>query len=399
MIKKIKVEQLEPGMYIHDMNCGWMDHPFMTNSLKVKNEKMIEKIIGNGIKDVYIDTEKGLDVDDAPTAEEVSQEIQEELNKMADLRSPEVRKASIKDELVKAREIKKEAKKAVYDIMEDVRFGKPLKADKVEKVVDKMIDSIFRNQDALISLARIKQTDEYTYMHSMGVCVLMISFSRHLGLNKGELKHAAVGAMLHDIGKMKVPLELLNKKSGLTDDEFEIIKTHVEHSRNLLKETKGIDELSVTLASQHHERLNGRGYPGGLKGDEISVFGKAAAIVDVYDAMTSQRCYQRKSEPTEVLRKLYEWKDSYSMELVQQFVRCIGIYPVGTVVRLDNGLLGVVLDHGKENLLQPLVRIVYDSQKSRQVMPYDLDLEERRENRVEGYEVPEKWGIRPEVYL
>ena len=398
MIKKVKVEQLEPGMYVHDMNCGWMEHPFLTNNLKIKHVKTIEKIISYGIRHVYIDTEKGPDVYDAPTAEEVRAEIQQEFNKIAEHTPPPPKKIPLRNEMRKAVEIKKEAKGVLNGIMEEVRFGKPVKAEKVEKVVDRMIDSIFRNEDALISLARIKQTDEYTYMHSMSVCVLMISFGRYLGFEAEELKNAGVGAMLHDIGKMMVPQHILNSRRKLTDEEYELMKRHVEYSRDLLKDTKGMAELSITLASQHHERIDGRGYPRRLKGDEISFYGQAAAIVDVYDAMTSQRCYQRRSEPTEVLRKLYEWTDAYNKELVQQFVRCMGIYPVGTVVRLDNGLLGVVLDHGKENLLQPLVRIVYDTKRSRQVMTYDLDLADT-DNKIEGYEVPERWGIKPEIYL
>ncbi len=400
MIKKIKVEQLETGMYIHDLDCGWMQHPFLSNSLKVKNDKIVEKIVNYGIRDLYIDTEKGLDVEDARTVDEVNREIQSEINKIADRQPPSEIRVPIEKEIVKAKEIRKEAKRTVHDLMDEVRFGKKINTENVENVVDKMVDSIFRNEDALISLGRIKHTDEYTYMHSMSVCVLMISFGKQLGFDAKQLREAGIGAMLHDIGKMKVPQEILNCTGGLNDQQYEIMKKHVEYARDLLDETAGISELSKTLACQHHERIDGRGYPKGLKGDEISMYGQIAAIADVYDAMTSQRCYQRKYEPTEVLRKLYEWDSFYNKDLVEKFVRCIGIYPVGTLVRLESGLLGVVLDHGSNNLLRPHVRIIYDAKRSKYISTsYDLDLAEKGSEKVDNYEVPEKWGIKPELYL
>jgi putative nucleotidyltransferase with HDIG domain len=400
MIKKVSVEQLEPGMYIHDLNCGWMSHPFLKNNFTIKSDKIIEKIIEYGVSDVYIDTDKGSDVQDAPTAEEVDGELEQEVTRAAQDVHPVEQKVPVSEELVRARELKREAKKTVQGIMEEVRLGKRIKTDQAEAVVDKMVESIFRNQDALISLGRIKQMDEYTYVHSMSVCVLMLAFGKQLGLNAQQLREAGVGAMLHDVGKMKVPLEILNSRKPLSDDEYMQMKKHVEYSHALLSETRGISELSIDLASQHHERVDGKGYPRGLRGEEISVFGKAAAIADVYDAMTSQRCYQQRHEPTEVLKKLYEWSGSYSSELVQQFVRCVGIYPVGTLVRLESGLLGIVLAHGKDSLLKPLVRVVYDTNRDRYVVtPYDLELSEKENEKVVGYESLDEWGIKPELYM
>jgi putative nucleotidyltransferase with HDIG domain len=399
MIKKIRIDQLKPGMYVHDFNCGWMRHPFLSSSIKVKDEKTIERIINYGIREVYIDSDKGLDVTDAPTEEEVSQGIQTELNKVAETKSDIEYHVPLKKELVRAREIKKEAKQTVQNIMEEVRFGRQIKTEKVEHVVGKMIDSIFSNQDALISLGRIKQTDEYTYMHSMSVCVLMISFGKHLGFDSRQLKEIGVGAMLHDIGKMKVPQEILNKKARLSDKEYELMKEHVEHGRILLEKTQGISDTSILLAAQHHEKMDGRGYPRGLKGNEISIYGQTSSIVDVYDAMTSKRCYQRRYEPTEVLKKLFEWRELYNVDLVQHFIRCVGIYPVGQLVRLESGLLGIVLNHGEKNLLHPVVRIIYDAKKERHIRPYDIDLSQHSEDKVENYESQDKWNIKPEMYL
>lgn len=403
MIKKIKTEELKVGMYVHDFNCGWLRHPFLTNSAKIRDDKAIEKIIDAGIRELYIDTDKGLDVADAPTEKEVNQEIQAELRKISKPKQIDTRRVSVQEELVRAKEIKKEAKKTVQKIMEDIRLGRQLELEKAEHVVGKMVNSIFRNKDALASLGRIKKTDEYTFFHSVGVSVLMISFGKHLGLDPELIKTIGTGALLHDIGKMKVPIEILNKPGRLTGDEFAKIKEHVEHGRRILKEYPGIDEVSVLVAAQHHERFDGSGYPRGLKGDEISKFGQMAAIADVYDAITSDRCYHKGMLPTEALKKIFEWGEfHFNRELVHQFIRCMGIYPVGTLVSLESGLLGIILDRGEKSLLHPTVRIVYDMKKGRYVTPYDVDLAQPLNgggDRVKSYESPARWKIKLENYL
>ncbi|MEW6601845.1 MAG: HD-GYP domain-containing protein, partial [Nitrospirota bacterium] len=387
------------GMFIHDLNCAWLRHPFLTNSLRIKDSRTIRKLSEYGIHEVYIDTNKGPDVD-LFSREDMDRDIHKEGDRGNGARETSVKSEPLEKEIVRAREIKKEAKQTVRNIMDEVRFGKPIKTEKVEKVVDKMVDSIFRNQDALIALGRIKQADEYTYMHSLSVCVLMISFGKHLGFNEQQLKEIGIGAMLHDVGKMQVPDEILNCRGTLNAQQYEAMKKHVEYSNILLEKTEGISELSIIIASQHHERLDGKGYPHRLKGDDISIYGQAAAIADVYDAMTSQRCYQRRYEPTEVLRNLYEWGGSYNKDLVQQFIRCVGIYPVGSLVRLESGLISVVIEHGKDSLLLPRVRVVYDAKKDRPVIPtYDIDLSVDEKDHIDGYELPDRWNIRPELYL
>jgi HD-GYP domain-containing protein (c-di-GMP phosphodiesterase class II) len=403
MIKKIKVEQLEPGMFIHDLNCGWMKHPFMGNRMKIKDRKIIEKVTTYGIQEVYIDTSKGMDVIDAPTQAEVDREIQKEIEEAAETKR-EIKKVPMREELVKAVTIKKEAKQTIENIMNEVRFGKQIKAEKVEHVVEKMIESIFRNEDALVSLGRIRNVDEYTYVHSMSVSILMLSFGKYLRCEPRELKEIGVGAMLHDIGKMKIPSGILKKNVQLTDTEYNIVRGHVDQGRRLLEETKGITEKSILLALQHHERVDGTGYPNRLKAGEIEKFAQMAAIADVYDAMTSKRCYQRRYEPTEVLKKLYEWSGSlFDKELVHQFVRCIGIYPVGTLVHLENHMLGVVISHGVESLLRPVVRIAYDIRGRRYVTPYDVDLSQPEgkggEYKILSYASQDKWNINPGHYL
>ncbi len=390
-------------MYIHDMNCGWMNHPFMNNNLKIRDDATIEKVIRHGISEVYIDTDKGLDVIDAPTQDEVNREIEEGLNKVVEIKR-EAKEVPLKEELVRAVAIKKEAKQTITNIMDDVRFVKQIRTEQVENVVEKMVDSIFRNHDALVSLGRIRKVDEYTYVHSMAVSILMISFGRHLGLDQGQLMDVGIGAMLHDIGKTKVPPEILKKREPLTDEELDIVRGHVNHSRALLEETEGLTETAKMLAAQHHERVDGTGYPEGLGEDEIHQYGKMVAITDVYDAMTSKRCYQSRNEPTQVLRKLYEWSGTlFDRELVQQFVRCIGIYPVGSLVHLEQQMLGVVINHGVESLLKPLVRVIFNIKRQKYISPFDVDLSQPEgrggEYRILTYASQDRWNIKPELYL
>ena len=323
---------------------------------------------------------EGLDVADAPKEEEVKQEIQTKIDKVMDLDTKAIEPVPIQEELVRAKEIKREARETIHNIMEDIRFGNQIKRDKVEHIVMKMVSSIFRNQNALISLGRIRTVDEYTYMHSMSVCILMISFGKHLRFDLNQLRDVGVGAMLHDIGKMRVPQEILHSKKPLSDEEYEKMKEHVEYGRILLEETPGISDTSVLVAAQHHERLDGSGYPTGLAGNDISKCAQIAAIVDVYDAMTSERCYNRGLPPTEALKKLFEWSERYfNRELVQQFIRCVGIYPVGSLVRLESGMIAIVLNNDDKSLLHPVVRVIYDTNKGKYTLPYDIDLSHQAE--------------------
>lgn len=403
MIKKISVQQLKPGMFIHDMNCGWMEHPFLTGTLKVKSDKEIEKIVGGGIREVYIDTDKGLDVQDAPTESEVKAEIDHELIALAQKARP-AESVSLRDELDKSRRVHSEANKIVHNIMQDARLGKQIELEQVDPVVEQMTSSIFRNKDALLSLCKIKNKDDYTFLHSVSIGALLISFARALELDRSIIQLLGVGGMLHDIGKMKVPDEVLNKPGKLTEEEFQLMKSHVVHSRAILEATPGITQVSIDVAAQHHERFDGSGYPLGLKGSEMSVYGQMASIVDVYDAITSDRCYHKGMEPTVALRKMFEWsKFHFNPELVHAFVRTIGIYPVGTLVMLESGKIGIVVEQREKNLALPLVRIVFNAKRGYYIKPEDVDLSRPLGHgggdKIVSHESPAKWGIDVQKFM
>jgi putative nucleotidyltransferase with HDIG domain len=397
--KKIPVAELKPGMYIADLGAGWMDHPFVRNHFAVDDEATIREIVDSGIREVYIDPSKGHDVAHAPTEHDVRKEIEAEMLRVAAEDVPQ-RRASVREEMGRAEKVQTEANKLIHNIMNDVRLGKQVEVEAVEPVVEQLTESILRNSGALLSLCRVKNKDDYTFQHSVSVCALLVTFCHATGLDAETTRLAGVGGLLHDIGKVRIPDRILNKPGALTDEEFRIMKGHVVESKSILEETPGIGEISILVAREHHERHDGSGYALGLKGEEISQMGRMAAICDVYDAITSNRIYHKGMAPHEALRKIFEWsKFHFDPLLVQQFMRAIGIYPVGTLVMLESGRIGIVLEQAASSLLHPLVKVIFDSKLGLYVTPREIDLAKASDDRIVGHAAPEKWGIDPGRFM
>lgn len=398
-IKKVAVAQLQPGMYIHDLNCGWMDHPFLISQFRIKDEATIKKISSLGICELYIDTKKGTDVADAKTADEVQREIEQSLRDIVEAEPPPIKAVELGEEAFRARKLHVAANKIVHGLLDDVRLGRQIEVDKLEPLVENMVESIFRCQDALLPMARLKNHDEYTFQHSVSVCALMVSFARNLKLPRDVIKDIGMGALLHDVGKSKVPGTILNKPGKLDEQEFEIMKQHVVYSAQILGDTKGISEVAYEVAALHHERFDGTGYPNKLKGDEISLYGQMSAIVDVYDAITSIRVYHKGIPATEALGKIFEWsKFHFKPELVQAFVRAIGIYPTGSLVKLASGRLAVVLEQQGNNSMKPRIKVIYSTKQNAFISPEIVDLS-KTADKIEGHESFTKWGIDPLQWL
>ena len=412
MIKKVLKRDLRLGMFIHDLNCGWMDHSFLRNSFMLRKESDLEKIAKSGITEVYIDTIKGIDVleaVEAPTLEQVEELIEESIlhAPRGPAPAPEVR-TSHQEEMVFAKEIQKEANKVIHSTLEDARLGKRIQVERLSPVIGQITDSILRNPGTLVSLNRIRQGDTYTFQHSVSVATLLISFCRAMDMDAETVHQAGIGGMLHDIGKMRVPDHILNKPSKLTDAEFTIMKNHVNLGLEVLNKTPDISETVLLIAGEHHEKYCGTGYPARKKGTEISVLGRMAAIVDVYDAITSNRIYHKGMEPTFALQKIWEWSHPSTtsdphmdMELVNRFTAALGIYPVGSLVHLESQRLAVVLEQGQTDLLRPIVRVMYDCTKRRKLEPVDLDLSapENSADAIIDKEDPEDWRVNPFDYL
>ena len=377
MIKKIATDKLAVGMYIHDIDASWMSHPFLKNHFAVNNQQTIDEVIAAGIKHVYIDTERGLDYELAVPLEVVQRGINDSRRQVAEQQTGLQNQVGLEAELIHAQTILHDANRAVRSFMQDVRFGKQVENAVIDEVVENISGSVFRNKDALMTLLRIKTADQYTFLHSISVCVLMTAFARAMDYDADTVRQISVGSLLHDLGKMRVPPEILNKPGRLTQAEFEVMKRHVDFGGELLAELDWISDLSMRVVMEHHERIDGTGYPYGLTGEALSEAGRMSAIVDVYDALTSNRCYKKAWEPTYTLGKILEWsRDHFGEAITHQFVRCVGIYPVGTLVRLGSGVIAVVIEQHEDRLLQPRVRVVYDESLGRYVTPEDIDLNE-----------------------
>lgn len=360
MIKRIPLSALKVGMYITDMNNDWIPHNNDKRRGVIRREETIEKIARLGVQHIYIDTTKGLDSGEGQPVDEVDRNNETLLQKAGGLK-PHLKPYSARDEeIVIAKRIHTETQSLVGHLMQDVKLGKAIDLAPVHELAENLQGSVFRNPNAMACLGRIREKDNYLLEHSVNLSVLMSIFGKAMKHPPEVLQQTVVGALLHDIGKILTPDEILHKPGRLTPEEFEVMKQHALDSYKILAGTEGIGELTLLTAGQHHERMDGSGYPGGLCGDEISIYGRMVAIADVYDAITSNRVYHSAMTPTQGLKKLLEWSgDHLDPELVRQFIRCIGIYPVGSLVLLESGRLGVVIEGNEEDQRLPVVRIMY----------------------------------------
>lgn len=381
MIRKIQTSELKIGMYIHHLGRNWVDHPFMISSFPVKDRKLIKKIAGAGIGIVYIDTNKGMGVEDCVTRQDLDDASQHKVE--SEVEKADSPRVSVASEWNRAKSLRLEATSAIRNMMEDARLGKLVEVASLHPLAERIVQSAFRNHHALAGISRIKTKDQYTFMHCVSVAGLLVAFAKIQGFSEEELHQVAIGGMLHDIGKIMVPAEVLNKPSPLEPEEFEIMKGHVSHSRDIFTAaTTGISQTAKDISLLHHERIDGSGYPLGLSGEQISVIGRMSAIVDVYDALTSVRVYKSAWEPSVALKKLSEWTpDRFDGQLVQRFVKCLGIYPVGSLVQLESGLVGIVMDLGQE-MLWPNLRVIYNAKKGRYEKVRDLDLSKAKTDPV-----------------
>jgi|GEM_PF-46087 HD-GYP domain-containing protein (c-di-GMP phosphodiesterase class II) len=333
--------------------------------------------------------------------------VEENLTSLqAPIVAPSVEQVPYGQEIRVARVIKEEAQTVVQNIMQDVRMGRSIESDRVKRVVTNMVDSVLRNQDALVGLTRIKKYDEYTYVHSLDVCIFCVSMARHLSLPREQMIDIGIGGLLHDAGKMRIPPQILKKPERLSAEDWVEVRKHPIYSLEIMEESKGIPEPSKQLALQHHERHNGSGYPFGLKGDSIGLFGQIAGIVDFYDAITADRYYQKAIQPHEAIRQIYERSHTeFNQWVVERFIQCIGIHPFGTLVLLDTEEIGIVCAVNPETLLRPKVLVIYQNSKTPYAQPFLADLTERSDQ-SQSYKrsviMPldaQKWNIHVEAYL
>lgn len=369
--RKVDIKDLQSGMYVARLDRPWLETPFPFQGFYIRSQRTIDEL-RRRCRFVYIDTERGVSATRyLKTSDErtLTRQIRSVCTGPA-LRPDRYEQIeSFESELQTAKEQHSQLGEVIRNAMDDVRAGRKLSALAVRKGVTGMVESVLRNPDAFLWLSRLKEVDSYTYDHAIACCTLAVALGRHLGFSKRDLTHLAVGTLLFDIGKMKVPQALFSRTGRLSPKEFALIKEHVRHSVALLENTNGMDPLSVETCRYHHERHDGSGYLDGLRADHIPICGRIAGLVDCYDAITSQRPYQAPLSPHAAIHSLYEWRDvDFQAELVEQFIQCLGVYPTGTLVELTTGQVGFVLAQNRVRRLRPKIMLVLDEHKK----PYGI---------------------------
>lgn len=348
--KKIHVSELQLGMWVCELDRDWLETPFMIQGFEIKTMEEI-LTLSKYCQHVWVDVveEKWAG---RPALEKVKAPSKPRIIKS---------ERSSADENRQIAGVYKQARKVTRHILDEIRLNSFVDTDKAKHIVNDCVGSVIRNPDALLWLSKIRSRDEYTSEHCLNVCIMAIAFGRQLGYEGSDLTELGLCGLLHDVGKMKVPDEVLNKPGALTDEEFDIIKTHTEHGRELLLAAGSDSARAVEAAWCHHERPDGKGYPRGLKGNEISRMALVIAIVDAYDAMTAERCYKPAKTPTEALKILHECRGThFDAELVDQFIQTVGLYPPGTVVELVSGQAGLVLEANPNFKHLPKVIVLRD---------------------------------------
>lgn len=395
MLKKISVEHLRVGMHLEQFCGSWMDHPFWRNRFVISDPQDLLRIRESSVREVWIDASKGLDVEVGMAVVEAEAEVvhQEQLAQVR--QSVTTEKTSMAEEAKRAARICAKSKEAVVSMFQEARMGKAIDAEQALPLVEEISSSVSRNPGALISLARLKTADDYTYMHSVAVCALMIALARQLKLDEQQVREAGLAGLLHDLGKAMIPHEILNKPGKLTDAEFAVIKTHPTEGHRLLLEGSGVGESTLDVCLHHHEKMDGSGYPKGLKAEQISLLAKMGAVCDVYDAITSNRPYKNGWDPAESLKRMAEWQGHFDPVVFQAFVKSLGIYPVGSFVALSSGRLGVVLEQSEKSLLKPVVKVFFSTRSQAYIKPEIVDLSRAGcHDKIAGREDPAKWGIK-----
>lgn len=383
-------------MHVHALEGAWIDHPFWKTRFVLQDEADLRKLRESAVREVWIDNGKGLDVAEAgPSAaprraEPVAAAPAPAPAPAAAPRPPSTEMAA---ELQQATAICRRGKEAVQSMFREARLGKAIDAEGCMPLVEEISSSVMRNPGAIVSLARLKTQDEYTYMHSVAVCALMVALAREAGMPDDECRAAGLAGLLHDMGKAVMPLEVLNKPGKLTDDEFAIMRSHPERGHAMLVDGRGATPQVLDVCLHHHERVDGTGYPHRLSGEAISRIARMGAICDVYDAITSNRPYKSGWDPAESVARMASWKGHFDMQLFTLFVKSLGIYPVGSLVKLESGRLAVVAEQNAGALTTPVVKVFFSTKSNMPVPVQRLELQGSAD-RIVGRESAAQWGFK-----
>lgn len=302
---------------------------------------------------------------------------------------------SMQDELVAAQEICSRAKTAVVEMFGHARMGRALELEHISVLVDDISSSIARHPNAFISLARLKSIDDYTYMHSVAVCALMIALGNQLGLSTALIRRVGMAGLLHDIGKMAIPGAILNKPGRLSSDELQLVRTHPLEGEKTLLAASQLCEMVVDVCLHHHEKVDGTGYPHQLAGDQISLVARMAAVCDVYDAITSDRSYNQGWDPAVAIQQMSTWNGHFDDAVFSAFLKSVGIYPVGSIVQLKSGGIGVVIEQHPDSLLTPKIKVFFLPVLNIYVTQKTIDLSDpAQSDRIVARVPPQRYGFK-----
>lgn len=381
MLKKIPVSELSLGMHIHKFCRPWNNDPFWVTHVEtvLHDSDVLKRIQSSDTLEVWIDTRQGHDHMSAPAPTPAHDDKAT---------------VSLEQEVERAKAICGKARDVVMNMFTEARMGQAMKMDNVDLMVEEISNSILRHPHALISLSRLKTSDEYTYMHSVAVCALMVALAKRMGMKTEQVREAGVAGLMHDVGKMMIAPEVLNKPGRLTVEEFTLMKTHPEQGLKILEENLPVAALVMDVCLHHHEKVDGSGYPDGLQGSDISIFARMSAVCDVYDAITSDRPYKKGWGVAHSIREMASWKGHFDDMVFQNFVKTVGIYPVGALVRLESGRLGVVMEQSETSLLTPRVKVFMSARTRKTFAPQIIDLASSEDrDAIIKIELPADWGL------
>lgn len=391
MLKKINVRDARLGMFIHELCGNWINHPFWKKAFELTEAKDLQALQECGIAEIVIDTDKGLDIEAAPVAQStdapaVTPTAVEAPKKLA-------HHVSFQDEIQNAQKLHAKSKKLAAFMFREARLGNVLQLEEAISLIDEITQSVLRNSSALLSLARLKSKDDHAYLHSIAVSALMIALGKQMGMQEDQLRSLGMAGLLLDIGKTRIPGEVLNKPGRLTDSELEIARAHARHGWEILKSCGDVDSIVLDVCLHHHERIDGSGYPEKQIGEAISLYARMAAVCDVYDAMTSDSCYKKAMAPADAIRKMAELQNKhFDQQVFHAFVKTVGIYPTGTLVKLKSGRLAVVAEQSTKSLTTPIVKVFFSTKLNEPIFQEMVDLSKSPDSIV-SVENPANWKL------
>jgi len=396
MLKKIPVSELRLGMHLHSFDAAWINHPFWRTRFTISDPADLAAVAASSVRECWIDVSQGADVA-APSASPAvalrrTRRVAPPPTRPAPVARCAMEPGDLGDELDRAAALCRRSKDAVASMFNEARLGKAIDAEHCRPLVNDIAESVYRNPGALVSLARLKTADDYSYMHSVAVCALMVSLGRTLALSEGECKEAGLAGLLHDMGKALMPADILNKPGKLSDEEYAVMRSHPERGHAMLVEGGGASDAVLDVCLHHHEKVDGSGYPHNLAGSAISLFARMGAVCDVYDAITSDRPYKAGWDPAESIARMASWQGHFDRAVFSAFVKSLGIYPTGSLVRLASGRLAVVLEQNAQSLTTPVVKVFFSTQSNLPITARRLDLA-KSNDRITGRESRTDWNF------